>query len=86
MPEILLNRLALIVESLLNPPAAKPLSHGFHLLGETNGQSDSQLPQLTGNWQKQDNTEHSDTEDEVKLHEFMEDIKRYIRSIDVSNL
>ena len=73
-------------EMLIKPMASEPLSQGFHLPRETAGQSDSQSPRLTGNWQERENTEHSDSEDDIKLHELMEDIKRYIRSIDVSNL
>ncbi len=73
------ERLVMLMES-------EPLSQGFHLPRETAGQSDSQSPELTGNWQKRENTEHSDSEDDIKLHELMEAVKRYIRSIDVSNL
>ena len=74
------------MDLFLNSTESKPLSHGYHLPGKTGGQSESQSPQLTGNWRKYENTEHSDTEDDRKLHQFMEDIGRYIRSIDVSDL
>jgi hypothetical protein len=41
---------------------------------------------LAGNWNKRENSDHSDVEEDVRLHEVMEDIKRYIRSIDVNTL
>ncbi|NIQ87916.1 MAG: hypothetical protein GWN93_02025 [Deltaproteobacteria bacterium] len=50
------------------------------------GHAESRSPQLTGNWQKRENTDHSEVEEDVRLHELMEDIKRYIRSIDVNTL
>ena len=86
MQSVLIVQLPLAIELLLSLKESEPLSHGFHLIGETAAQPDTQSPRLTGDWQKRENTEHSDTEDDVKLHELMEDIKRYIRSIDVSNL
>ena len=73
-------------EQLFNPMRSSPLSHGFHLAREKVGQSESQSPQLAGNWHKRENTDHSDGEEDVRLHELMEDIKRYIRSIDVNTL
>jgi hypothetical protein len=73
-------------ELFFNPTESKPLSHGFHLSEETAGQSESKSQQLTENWRKQENTEPSDTEDDIKLHQLMKDIRRYIRSIDISNL
>ena len=86
MPAILEEKSLPTSELLNNPTEPKPLSPEFHLAEETAGHSDSQSPRLTGNWQKRENTEHSITEDDVKLHRLMEDIKRYIRSIDISNL
>ena len=86
MPAIMQDQVVVTIDQFLNPMESRPLSHGFHLPGETAGQSESQSPQLTGNWRKQENTEHSDVEDDRKLHKFMEDIRRYIRSIDVSSL
>ena len=73
-------------ELLFNPMRSSPLSHGFQLAREKVGHSESQSQQLTGNWHKRENTEHNDVEEDVQLHELMEDIKRYIRSIDVNNL
>jgi len=73
-------------EVLLNPLQSSPLSQGFHFAGEGASQSESQPPQLTGDWQKRENTEHRDAEDDTRLHQLMEDVKRYIRNIDVSNL
>lgn len=80
------DKVRFTLEMWLNPEGSNPLSPGFHLTREAAGQSDSRSPQLAGKWQERENTEHSDTEDDVKLHELMEDIKRYIRSIDIRNL
>ncbi len=73
-------------ELLFNPMRSSPLSHGFHLATEKVGHSESRSPQLAGNWHKRENIDHSDVEEDVRLHDLMEDIKRYIRSIDVNNL
>jgi len=73
-------------ELLLNPTRSSPLSHGFHLAAENVGHSESRSPQLAGNWHKRENTDHSEMEEDVRLHNLMEDIKRYIRSIDVNTL
>ena len=77
---------SLMYEQLFNPMLVSPLSHGFQVAREKVGQSESQSPQLAGNWHKRENADHSDMEEDVRLHELMEDIKRYIRSIDVSTL
>jgi hypothetical protein len=73
-------------ELLFSPMQPSPLSHGLHLAREKVGHSESRSPQLAGNWHKRENTDHSDREEDVRLHELMEDIKRYIRSIDVNTL
>jgi hypothetical protein len=73
-------------QQLLNPMRTSPLSHRFHLAREKVGHSESRSPQLAGNWNKRENSDHSDVEEDVRLHELMEDIKRYIRSIDVNTL
>ena len=73
-------------EQLFNPMRSSPLSHGFQLSRERVDHSESRSPQLAGNWNKRENTDHSDGEEDVRLHELMEDIKRYIRSIDVNTL
>ena len=73
-------------EKLFTPMLASPLSHGFHLASEQVGHAESRSPQLAGNWQNRENTDHSEVEEDVRLHELMEDIKRYIRSIDVDTL
>lgn len=86
MPAILQDKDLLTSELLNNLTESKRMSHEFNLAEEAAGHSDAQSPRFTGNWQKQDNTEHSITEDDVKLHRLMEDIKRYIRNIDISNL
>mgnify|MGYP001556467589 FL=1 len=73
-------------ELLFSPMQSSPLSHGLHLAREKVGHSESRSPQLAGNWHKRENTDHSDREEDVRLHVLMEDIKRYIRSIDVNTL
>jgi hypothetical protein len=73
-------------EMLFSLMRFSPLSHGFHLAREKVGDSESRSPQLAGNWHKRENTDHSDVEEDVRLHELMEDVKRYIRSIDVTTL
>ena len=69
-----------------NPMESSPLNQSFHLAGESAGQTESQQPQLTGDWQRRENSEHRDAEEDIRLHELMEDIKRYIRNIDISDL
>jgi len=86
MSTSLQDKVRFTLELWLNPTGSNPLSHGFHLTREAAAQSDSRSPQLTGKWQEGENTEHSDTEGDVRLHELMEDIKRYIRSIDIGDL
>ena len=73
-------------EQLFSPMRFSPLSHGLHLAREKVGHSESRSPQLAGNWHKRENTDNSDVEEDVRLHELMEDVKRYIRSIDVATL
>lgn len=71
---------------LVNPMQSSPSSQGFHLAVERASHSESQSPELTSTWAKRENTEHSNTDEDLELHQLMEDIKRYIRSIDISNL
>jgi hypothetical protein len=73
-------------ELLSNLMQSSPLSPSLNLAREKVGQSESRSAQLAGNWHKSENTDHSDAEEDVRLHELMEDIKRYIRSIDVTTL
>ena len=73
-------------EQFFTTMLASPLSHGFHLASEQVGHAESRSPELAGNWQKRENTDHSEVEEDVRLHELMEDVKRYIRSIDVDTL
>jgi hypothetical protein len=68
---------------LLNPVSSNQFSHKFDLVGASGKAEPSNL---TNTWKDGDNTEHSNADDDVRLQEFMEDIKRYIRSIDISNL
>jgi hypothetical protein len=73
-------------EQLFNPMRTSPLSPALNLAREKVGHSESRSPQLAGNWHKRENTDHSDVEEDVRLQELMEDVKRYIRSIDVTTL
>ena len=70
-------------ELCLDPMQSSPWSPGFQL---SEGRTSRSEPQLTGNWQKGENTESSDVEEDRELHQLMEDIKSYIRSIDIGNL
>jgi hypothetical protein len=63
-----------------------PLSPDFHLAEGRPSHSEPQSPQLTGNWQKREHTERSDVDEDRELHQLMEDIKSYIRSIDIGSL
>ena len=73
-------------EPLLFTEQSSPFSHGFHLAGEGVSHSESSPPELTTTWEKRENAEQSDTDEDLRLNDLMEDIKRYIRSIDVGNL
>ena len=76
-----------INEMLLNPIESSPFAHGFNLASESQSYSESQSPELASTWDNHENTKPVDTTDEDhELHQLMEDIKRYIRSIDISNL
>ena len=86
MSEILQRYEELNNEAHSNWVQTTPLSDVFYLAEEEPSHSEPQSPQLTNNWQKRENTEQSDANEDLELHELMEDIKRYIRSIDVSNL
>jgi hypothetical protein len=86
MPPTLFRDGPLMCALVFNPMLSSPLSHGFHVAREKVGHSESRSSQLDGNWHRRENTDHSDVEEDVRLHELMEDIKRYIRSIDVNAL
>jgi hypothetical protein len=75
-----------IDEVLLNQMQSTPFAHGFHLASQTPGHSESQSPELTSTWERHENTKAADTDEDLELHQLMEDIKRYIRSIDISDL
>jgi len=86
MAEIMEYMVLFTTDLLLNPTESGTLPDGLHLMGEAAVQSDSRSPELTGNWKKRENTEHRDIEEDLEIHELMEDIKRYIRSIDITSL
>ena len=86
MSAILPENRTLIFDLLDIQMQSTPFSNSFRLTEEKASPSESQSPQFTGNWQKRENGEHSDGDEDIRLHELMEDIKRYIRSIDIGNL
>ena len=71
---------------LLNPMQSSPFANGFHLASQTPSYSESQSPELASTWEKHENTKAADTYEDLELHQLMEDVKRYIRSIDISDL
>jgi hypothetical protein len=75
-----------INEVLMMLVQSNPFAHGFNLASETPRHSESQSPELANSWDKHENTNSSDSDEDIELHQLMEDIKRYIRSIDISNL
>jgi hypothetical protein len=83
----IMERYAIAIdEVLLNRMQSSPFAHGFHLVSQTPSHSESQSPELTSTWEKHENTKAADTDEDHELHQLMEDVKRYIRSIDISNL
>lgn len=86
MPAISSQKATRTLHLLLAPLGSGPPTHAFHPAGDTSGHTEPQPPQLSSSWEKQENTERHDTEEDTQLHELMEDIKRYIRNIDVGNL
>ena len=75
-----------IPQLLVTVTKSKPLTQSFRLDGEKTSRPESEPPQWNGNWQKQENAEQHDAEKDAYLHELMENVKRYIRKIDVSRL
>ena len=75
-----------IEQVLLNPMQSSPFANGFHLASQTPSHSESQSPELASTWEKHENTKAADTDEDLELHQLMEDVKRYIRSIDITNL
>jgi len=75
-----------IDEELVNQRQSSPFAHGFHLASQTPSHSESQAPELASTWENNENTKAADTDEDIELHQLMEDIKRYIRSIDIRNL
>ena len=73
-------------KAMLSPMQSTPFANGFHLSSETIGYSESKSSELANTWEEHENKKRSDNDEDLELHRLMEDIKRYIRSIDVSNL
>ena len=86
MPAISNQNATRTLRPLLAPMESGPPTHAFHPGSDTSGHTESQPPQLPSSWENQENTERRDPEEDAELHELMEDIKRYIRNIDVGNL
>ena len=84
MPNIRKESADWTVEFILASFEPWALSPDYQLAGKDTPQSESHS-QIAGKWEKSDNTEQGNNDD-VQLHELMENIKRYIRSIDISNL
>jgi len=74
------------VRELLNPIQSTPFVHGFYPDSETTSHSESKSPELTSTWEERENKNSANGEEERELRQLMEDIKRYIRSIDIGNL
>ncbi|UCG13007.1 MAG: hypothetical protein JSU72_00465 [Deltaproteobacteria bacterium] len=86
MEEILLERVAWIPTLLLTAIESKPWSHGYRLAEEKASRVESQPQQLGENWLERDDTERREAEENRHIHDLMENIKRYIRNIDINNL
>jgi hypothetical protein len=71
--------------AVFNPFEPGDLSFGYQFAGEQASQAESQQSQLTGDWQNQESN-HSELEEDLQLNELMENVKRYIRNIDISDL
>ena len=75
-----------IVTELLNPIQSTPFAHGFYPDSETTSHSESKSPELTSTWEERENKKPANGDEDLELRQLMEDIKRYIRSIDIGNL
>lgn len=75
-----------INEVLMIPVQVNPFTQGFNLANETSSHSESQSPELASTWDNNESTKPGDSDEDLELRQLMEDIKRYIRSIDISNL
>ena len=74
------------VKELLNPIQSTPFAHGFYPAGETSSQLESKTPELASTWEENENKKPANGDEDLELRQLMEDIKRYIRSIDIGNL
>ena len=86
MPENSQKYRELRIGAYFNSMQTTPLAQLLHLAEEKRSHSEPQSSHFTDTWEKRGSTEQSDAVDDLELHKLMEDIKRYIRSIDVSNL
>jgi hypothetical protein len=73
-------------KELLNPTQSTPFAPGFSLANETIGHSKSKSPELTKTWEDHENEKPAKVDEDLEIRQLMEDIKRYIRSIDIRNL
>ena len=74
------------VRELLIPIQSTPFAHGFYPDSETTSHSESKSPELTSTWEEKENQKPANGDEGHELRQLMEDIKRYIRSIDIGNL
>jgi hypothetical protein len=75
-----------IENALLTPVQSTPLTEGFYMSSDPASQSEATSPDLSHTWEEHENKKPADTDEDLELRQFMEDIKRYIRSIDIGNL
>jgi len=73
-------------KALLSPMQSTPFANAFYLSSEATGHSESKSSELTNTWEEHENKKRNDNDEDLELHRLMEDIKRYIRSIDISDL
>ncbi|MFP3870505.1 MAG: hypothetical protein ACLFVT_06455 [Syntrophobacteria bacterium] len=86
MPGILREKVVLLAMPFFNYGNATPLTQDLYLAGESSGQTDSRPQQLSGNWTEQEDAKHHNQEEDPELEQLMENVKRYIRNIDVNKL
>ena len=86
MPEVLRGKEPRIFKVIFNPIESGPFSDGFQMSEGDRSQSESHPPKIHGTWREREEAEHHDAEKDIQLRQFMENVKRYIRNIDISSL
>lgn len=74
------------VKWLLGATGPRPPGSESQLAGGNGGQSEPKQTAVATNLQEQKEAERQDREKEFQLEDLMENVKRYIRNIDVGNL